>query len=155
MLGVIWKYNDDTQTYTIQWDEDNIEEYFPDVNEVDQLVRNAEMYNNFPMNDAREQQEDNGSQGDVPQNFDFDFTYQYEDLTDYDPWPIGTQTLLEFADGWYEGEITSFSMSDDKKNATYVVTWSDGASDSFANKLEWMDLMVANAIDYEPWELGT
>ena len=132
-----------------------MEEDFSDVNEVDQLVRNAELYDDFPMHDSREQQEDTDSQGDAPQNFAFDFTYSYEDLSDYYPWPIGTQTLLEYTDGWFEGRITHFDMSDDEKTATYIVEWSDGSSDSFVNQLEWMDLMVANAEDYQPWELGT
>jgi len=114
----------------------------------------ADKQNSLPAG-RRKQQENNDNKGAAPDDFDFGYTYEYEDLTDYEPWPIGTQTLLEFADGWFEGEITSFSMSDDKKNATYIVTWSDGTSDSFVNELEWMDLMVANAEDYEPWEIGT
>jgi len=93
--------------------------------------------------------------GSVPEDFDFGYTYKYEDLSEYEAWPISTTTLLEFSDGWYEGKISSFSMSSDKKNATYIVTWSDGTADSFSNELEWMDLMVANAEDYQPWEIGT
>lgn len=93
-------------------------------------------------------------QGNVAPSFELD-TYTYEDLSDYQPWPIGTPALLEFADGWYEGKIANYSLSSDHKNATYIVTWSDGTSDIFFNELEWIDLMVANANDYEPWEMGT
>lgn len=151
MFGIIWDYNSGTQTYTIQWDEDNIHEDFSNLTKVEQMVNAARENSDkndvdFPIS-SREQQEGDG--------FDFDFKYQYEDLSDYDPWPVGTPTLLEFADGWFMGEITSFSMSNDKRNATYVVTWSDGATDSFSNELEWMDLMVASAEDYKPWEIGT
>jgi len=185
MYGIIEKYDNSTQTYTIRWDEDNMEEEFSNLNKVDGLVGNAEKkvaeneqqddnedenydWNNdeeegdIPIN-TREQQEDNSDynksgtayQGDVPNSFDFQYAYKYEDLSDYEPWPVGTDTLLEFTDGWYEGQIASFSLSDDKKNATYVVTWSDGSTDSFVNELEWMDLMVANSLDYEPWQIGT
>lgn len=170
MVGKIGKYDSSTHTYTIQWDEDNMEEDFSDLNEVDRLILNAETNfiedkqqdeeeGGFPINNAREQQEDieTGSsyEGDVPDDFNTGYIYKYEDLSEYVSWPIGTATLLEFSDGWYEGTITSFFLSDDKKNATYIVTWSDGNSDSFVNELEWMDLMVANAEDYEPWQMGT
>ena len=153
MFGIVWDYDSSSQTYTIQWDEDNINEDFSSLKKIEHMVNAAKENKDdrggvSPIN-AREQEEDNDDA------FDFDFTYEYEDLSDYDPWSVGTQMLLEFADGWFMGEITQFLLSIDKKNATYVVTWSDGATDSFYNELEWVDLMVANAEDYEPWEIGT
>ena len=109
-------------------------------------------------NNKEEEEEESASspyKGTVPENFDLGYTYKYEDLTEYDPWPIGTLTLLEFQDGYYEGTITSFELSEDDTVATYVVTWSDDTTDTFVNELEWMDLMVDNAEKYEPWEVGT
>eukprot|EP00536_Pseudo-nitzschia_multiseries_P002988 jgi/Psemu1/318050/estExt_fgenesh1_pm.C_420014 len=99
--------------------------------------------------------QNDGDPGSSPKDFDFNYTYTYNDLTEYEPWPLGTMALLEFADGYYEGKITNYSMSEDKTNATYIVTWSDGTSDSFVNELEWMDLMVENAKNYDPWSIGT
>ena len=94
-------------------------------------------------------------QGSVPEDFDFGYTYKYENLGAYESWPVGTLTLLEFQDGYYEGKIQSFDLSEDKSTATYVVIWSDDTTDEFVNELEWMDLMVENAKEYEPWELKT
>mmetsp|Transcript_76 Transcript_76/g.179 ORF Transcript_76/g.179 Transcript_76/m.179 type:complete len:587 (-) Transcript_76:334-2094(-) len=152
MDGKIVKYNSDTRTYTIQWDEDNVNEDFSDLSKIDQLVLNA-----VKKSATAEDEDVSGSASKVssPKDFDFNYTYTYDDLTEYEPWSIGTETLLEFADGYYEGRITSFLMSQDKKNATYIVTWSDGTSDTFSNELEWMDLMVFNAKNYEPWSKGT
>ena len=179
MNGRIDTYNSDTKVYTVKWDEDNVLEDFSDLNKVDQLVANAaeqvqitnteeqvtetnddEVDEQFDWDDNEklgQAPSSNGSpyRGSVPEDFDFGYTYQYDNLADYEPWPIGTVTLLEFSDGWYEGKITSFSLSEDKTNATYVVTWSDGTGDRFVNELEWMDLMVANAQHYEPWSIGT
>jgi hypothetical protein len=153
MFGIVWDYDSSSQTYTIQWDEDSINEDFSNLKKIEQMVNAAKESKDDRGGDspisAREQEEDNDDA------FDFDFTYEYEDLSDYDSWSVGTHTLLEFADGWFMGEITQFLLSIDKKNATYVVTWSNGATDSFYNELEWVDLMVANAEDYEPWEIGT
>ena len=89
------------------------------------------------------------------EGFNFPYHYPYDDLSEYKAWPQGTPVLLEFADGWFMGKVTAFSMTDDKKGATYIVTWSDGATDQFFNELEWVDLMVSNAEDYQPWENGT
>jgi hypothetical protein len=94
-------------------------------------------------------------QGSVPENFDFGYTYKYDNLGAYESWPVGTPTLLEFQDGYYEGKIQSFDLSEDKSTATYSVIWSDDTSDKFVNELEWMDLMVENAEEYEPWEPKT
>eukprot|EP00534_Pseudo-nitzschia_fraudulenta_P003433 CAMPEP_0201133138 /NCGR_PEP_ID=MMETSP0850-20130426/48053_1 /ASSEMBLY_ACC=CAM_ASM_000622 /TAXON_ID=183588 /ORGANISM="Pseudo-nitzschia fraudulenta, Strain WWA7" /LENGTH=652 /DNA_ID=CAMNT_0047403701 /DNA_START=51 /DNA_END=2009 /DNA_ORIENTATION=+ len=198
MYGMIARYNSATETYTIRWDEDNVEEDFPDKEQVENLVFSAEKEKitgtkkdndenendgeNYDWNSdmdedgdavfansrveneesnkdnsgtTNNQQSGSSYQGEVPDNFDFGFTYKYQDLSGYQPWPVGTVTLLEFTDGWYEGKISQFFFSEDKKNATYIVTWSDGTTDNFVNELEWMDLMVANAVDYEPWEIGT
>lgn len=168
MDGTIDKYDSETKTYTIKWDEDNVREDFSDLGKVDQLVANAEKKNddddegdeNYDWDSDEEigdapESDEAPYRGSVPDEFDFGYTYKYEDLSKYEPWPVGTLTLLEFADGWYEGNITSFSLSDDKANVTYIVTWSDGTTDVFVNELEWMDLMVANAQDYEPWSIGT
>ena len=195
---MIARYNSATETYTIRWDEDNVEEDFPDKEQVENLVFSAEKEKitgtkkdndenendgeNYDWNSdmdedgdavfansrveneesnkdnsgtTNNQQSGSSYQGEVPDNFDFGFTYKYQDLSGYQPWPVGTVTLLEFTDGWYEGKISQFFFSEDKKNATYIVTWSDGTTDNFVNELEWMDLMVANAVDYEPWEIGT
>ena len=149
MFGVIWYYDSDTQTYTIEWDEDNVHEEFTDFGKVEKMVLAAKEndYNKIMNSGDYEREQEEG--------FDFDFQYDYDDLQSYEPWPIGSQTLLEFADGWFMGEIVKFTLSDDNMNATYFITWSDGTNDVFPNELEWMDLMVANAQDYEPWEIGT
>jgi len=169
MVGKIEKFDSDTQTYTIKWDEDDMMEDFSDLSKVDHLVENAEksVFQSeeenekvfFPINTPREQQEENG---DVEQSIsdsqalvDTDYAYNYEDLSTYVSYSIGTPVLLEFADGWYEGKITDFSFSDDKKNASYTITWSDDTNDTFENELEWMDLIVMNAENYIPWEIGT
>jgi hypothetical protein len=94
-------------------------------------------------------------QGSVPEDFDFGYTYKYENLGAYESWPVGTLTLLEFQDGYYEGKIQSFDLSEDKSTATYVVMWSDDTTDKFVNELEWMDLMVESAKEYEPWKPKT
>ena len=161
MVGKIQKYDSGTQTYTIQWDEDDMKEDFSDLHEVDHLVDNAEKAKNdlFPMNSSREQQEESNdvqqSISDSQAYVDTNSAYNYDDLSTYEPYPIGTPVLLEFADGWYEGKITDFSLSDDRKNATYTITWSDDTTDTFVNELEWMDLIVMNAETYTPWEIGT
>eukprot|EP00535_Pseudo-nitzschia_heimii_P005511 CAMPEP_0197185098 /NCGR_PEP_ID=MMETSP1423-20130617/11132_1 /TAXON_ID=476441 /ORGANISM="Pseudo-nitzschia heimii, Strain UNC1101" /LENGTH=584 /DNA_ID=CAMNT_0042636061 /DNA_START=184 /DNA_END=1938 /DNA_ORIENTATION=+ len=169
MVGKIEKFNSDTQTYTIKWDEDDMKEDFSDLSKVDHLVENAEksVFQSeeenekgfFPINTSREQQQENG---DVEQSIsdsqalvDTDYAYDYEDLSTYVSYSTGTPVLLEFADGWYEGKITDFSLSDDKKNASYTITWSDDTNDTFENELEWMDLIVMNAENYIPWEIGT
>jgi len=184
MSGTIVDFNSDTKTYLIQWDEGDVKEEFSDSDKVDQLVINAEKkdtnkedehsdgdegydWNNdiedgdVSVVSVEDNTEDNNnidesssSQGTVPENFDSGYTYKYEDLSEYEPWPVDTTTLLEFQDGYYEGKITSFNLSDDQKIATYFVTWSDHTTDTFVNELEWMDLMVENAIEYNSWEIG-
>lgn len=154
MFGIVWDYNSSTQTYTIEWDEDSVHEDISDLEKVEQMV-NAAKDNNYNkvMNDgdfpasAREEEED--------WEFDFDYEYDYDDLINYEPWMNETPVLLEFADGYFMGKITKFELSADNKVATYLITWSDGTTDMFRNELERIDLMAANAMDYEPWEVGT
>ena len=130
MVGKIEKYDSSSQTYTIQWDEDDVKEDFSDLNKVDNLVDNAEKNvshakeekasdeDYFLTNSSREQQEENTDikQAISDSQVDMDYSYNYNDLSSYQAYPIGTPALLEFADGWYEGKITDFSLSDDKKN---------------------------------------
>jgi hypothetical protein len=173
MVGKIKRYDSSSRTYTIQWDEDDMQEDFSDVKKVDNLVDNAEKNisqekeekdgneDYFPMNSSREQEEENSDVKQAisgPQSHsqvDMDYSYNYNDLSSYQAYPTGTSALLEFADGWYQGKITDFALSADKKNATYTITWSDGTTDIFVNELEWMDLIVTNAENYTPWEIGT
>ena len=147
ILGVIEKYDISTKTYTVEWAEDNIVEDFSDLDKIENMVNSAKDNVNavdFKVSDKIQKE-----------GFNFAYHYPYDDLSEYKAWPNGTPVLLEFADGWFMGKITAFSMSDDNKGATYIVTWSDGAIDKFFNELEWMDLMVSNAEDYQPWETGT
>ena len=148
MLGVIYDYDSSTQTYTIQWAEDNLNENFTDLTKVENMVNSAKENSNTIDFKVKEG-------GEMIEGFQFPYHYPYDDLSEYQAWPNGTPVLLEFADGWFMGEITDFSMSDDNTGATYIVAWSDGATDTFFNELEWVDLMVANAADYQPWETGT
>jgi len=119
------------------------------------LEGSTENNNKNDSNNSNDESSSSSYQGTVPENFDSEYTYRYENLSEYEAWPVNTITLLEFQDGYYEGKITSFNLSDDKNIATYFVRWSDGTTDTFVNELEWMDLMVENAIEYEPWEVGT
>lgn len=188
MSGKIVGYDRDGKKYTVEWDENNMKEEYSDINQLNELVENADSPdedendyvnekdssdrygeqiedinedNDLKNDEFDEQSDDKESvspssyQGTVPEDFDFGYTYKYDDLSEYDPWPTGTLTLLEFQDGYYEGTITSFELSEDNKVATYVVTWSDDTVDQFVNELEWMDLMVENAKEYEPWDINT
>ena len=146
-----------------------MKENFSDFNKVDKLVQNWKEKGNtneerregagdFTNKSSREQQQDSDVKDSVFQSqeqTDLGYTYNYDNLGEYVSYPIGTPALLEFADGWYEGKISDFTLSEDKKNATYTITWSDGTADTFLNQLEWMDLIVANAEAYTPWQIGT
>ena len=150
--------NKDGETNTDDEDDEGYDWKNDEEDEDDIEVVDKNNSSNNSNNKEEEEEEESASspyKGTVPENFDFGYTYKYEDLTEYDPWPIGTLTLLEFQDGYYEGIITSFELSEDDTVATYVVTWSDDTTDTFVNELEWMDLMVDNAEKYEPWEVGT
>ena len=145
-----------------------MKEDFSDFNKVDKLVKNWEEKGigdeeqqkgagDFTNNSSREEQENSDVKDSVFQSqeqMDLGYTYNYDNLSEYESYPIGTPALLEFADGYYEGKISDFTLSDDKKNATYTITWSDDTADVFVNELEWMDLIVANAEAYKPWEIG-
>jgi len=127
-----------------------------DVEDEDESARLGDSTENDSKNTDKSSSSSSSSyQGTIPENFNSEYTYKYENLSEYEAWPVDTVTLLEFQDGYYEGKITSFNLSDDKKTATYFVRWSDGTTDTFVNELEWMDLMVENAIEYKPWEVGT
>ena len=146
-----------------------MKEDFSDFNKVDKLVKNweekrigdeeqEEGAGDFTNNSSRVEQENSDVKDSVFQSqeqIDLGYTYNYDNLSEYESYPIGTPALLEFADGYYEGKISDFTLSDDKKNATYTITWSDDTADVFVNELEWMDLIVANAEAYKPWEIGT
>lgn len=161
MDGTIVDFDETTQIYVVEWKEDNVRESFANLAKVDKLVVNyktrigeivAENNKNDDGDETRDWNEDNNNNNDDYYNGS---TYTAEELSQYEPWSIGTPVLLEFEDGTFAGTITSYSLSEDKLNATYIATWSDGKSDSFVNQLEAIDLMVEYADWYGPWDVGT
>lgn len=157
MDGTIVDFDETTQTYVVEWKEDNVRESFVDLGKVDKLVVNyktriGEIVPETKNDDGDETRDwnENSKNDDDDGN-----SYTAEELSKYEAWPLGTPVLLEFEDGTFAGTITSYSLSEDKLNATYIATWSDGKSDSFVNQLEAIDLMVEYADWYGPWDVGT
>jgi hypothetical protein len=122
--GTIIDFDESVPNYSVKWEDDEIIVY-TDMQQVDQMVQNAYL-----------------DDDDV-----------YTDLTTYQSWPKGTPVLLEFASGWYEGQITTYELIN-STYAWYQIDWSDGTSGQY-DDLDLVDEMVQNAEEYDPWTVGT
>ena len=94
-------------------------------------------------------------------------SYNGGDLSDYEPWEIGSFVLsfFDFDDGkaegsgFYGGTITDFTRqvvdtTNTTTSASYTITWSDGEVATY-DDLRLVDVMIQSYENYEPWIVGT
>jgi hypothetical protein len=157
--GTIVGYDDNVPSYAVKW-EDRTIEGIVDMTRVDTMVQNAKKNaNTNPTNhttttsttSTTTTSTTNTTAAAVPTSTANDDPV--DDLSNYESFALSTPVLLEFVDGWYEGKITDFT----KPNSTYAfyeVTWSDGEVLIY-DDLDYVNEMVANAREYDPWKVGT